>query len=319
MAVLLAGVVAFSDRAEAQPEPRDGTAAYEELAGPGACSFPSEPSEQVHLGVSTEEYAAASACGGYLAVTGPAGVVLVQVTDHCTRCPAGLLDLSRPAFEQIADLGAGRVPVRYQPVRNPPLDQSISVRVKDGSTSGWAQFQVLDHGNPLAQVELADPSGGWRQLPRSADNFWTAASPGPGDAPHRLRITDIYGQTVTVTGIALDPGVQPTDARLYPPPTTPPTTSPPTTAPSTTSTTVPAGAEVFGSTSTTSGETASGEVRPRPSSGPRRGSGRGFDGVVPIFVLLAGGLILARFVTWRRRRHPTPPDLPRWGSNTTGL
>lgn len=316
-AVLLAVVGVFAPRAEAQPEPppRDGTATYKDLTGPGACSFPSQPADRLHVGVSTEEFAGAAACGSYLDVTGPAGVVQVQVTDHCNRCPAGLVDLSRPAFERIGDVGAGRVPAHYEPVRNPPLAAPISVQVKDGSTTSWAQFQILDHGNRLASVELAHPHGGWRPLPRSADNFWTAANPGPGAGPHQFRITDIYGQTATVAGVTLTPVVQPSEARLYPPPAAPPpaTTAPPTTAPGTTSSmTVTVGDDVFDPTPTPPDETAAEEATRRQPSRPRRGSDRGADTVLPIFVVLAGMVVLVRIAAWyRRRRRAASPNLPR--------
>ena len=60
-----------------------------------------------------------------------------------------------------ADVDAGRVPVSYRLVRNPPLAEAISLRVKTGSSRWWLQIQALDHGNPIARFEaLHGPAGG---------------------------------------------------------------------------------------------------------------------------------------------------------------
>jgi hypothetical protein len=53
-------------------------------------------------------------CGKYAKVTGPNGTVRVKIVDTCPPCAYGSLDLSPTAFEQIADLAAGRVPITWQ-------------------------------------------------------------------------------------------------------------------------------------------------------------------------------------------------------------
>jgi len=216
VAACCVGVTAAPARADIQPT--DGMATFTDLTGGGACAFPGEPPDNLHVGISTAEFGTADVCGAYLDVRGPKGTVRVLVTDHCNNCRPGLLDLTRKAFAQLADVGAGQVPVHYELARNPPLARPISVRVKDGSSTGWFQVQVLDHGNALASVELGTATGHWRRLRRSPDNHWMAANPGPGDGPFTLRVTDIYDQSVELYDIALAPGeIQPTVARLYQP------------------------------------------------------------------------------------------------------
>lgn len=111
--------------------------------------------------------------------------------------------------------------------------------MKEGSSRWWLQIQGLDHGNPLARFELQAPV-------HTDDNFWMAENPGPGDGRLTVRITDIYGQSVTIPNIALAPNqIQRTTARLYgpsaAPPPAPPSSSPPTTtSPPSTTTTAPA-------------------------------------------------------------------------------
>lgn len=52
-------------------------------------------------------------CGRTIKVKGPKGSVTVKVVDTCPGCGSGALDLSPAAFEKIADLSAGRVPISW--------------------------------------------------------------------------------------------------------------------------------------------------------------------------------------------------------------
>ena len=253
---LVAGVVGAAGTAGAEVVPGAGTATYYDSVDGGNCSLPAAPADHLDVALSHVEYGTADACGGYLDVTGPSGSVRVLITNQCPECQVGHLDLSKTAFARIGPMEAGQIDVTYSLVRNPPLDRTLALRVKSGSSRWWMQIQPLDHGNPIARFELQTDSG-WRSLVHSDDNFWTAENPGPGDGPFTVRITDIYGQSATVDGITLSPDqVQRTSARLYgagaasgsaaPPDTTaPPTTAAPTTAapttaaPTTSSTTTP--------------------------------------------------------------------------------
>ncbi|KAF9112259.1 hypothetical protein BGX27_003697 [Mortierella sp. AM989] len=54
------------------------------------------------------------ACGQCLQVTGPNGIIQVQIVDMCPGCKSGSLDLTPGAFAKIADLDKGRVPISWQ-------------------------------------------------------------------------------------------------------------------------------------------------------------------------------------------------------------
>ena len=206
---------AWGPPAGAEVVPGDGIATFYESNDGGNCMGTGPPADRLDVALSHVEYGTADACGGYLDVTGPRGSVRVLITNQCPECPVGHIDLSSTAFARIADPVAGRVPVSYALVRDPPLAQPIAIRVKEGSSRWWMQVQALDHGNPLAAFEL-QTAGGWRSLVRTEHNYWTAENPGPGDGPFTVRITDIYGHAVTIDGIALAPEqVQRTGARLY--------------------------------------------------------------------------------------------------------
>jgi expansin len=313
-------------------EPLDGTATFTDLTGPGACSFLGEPPDNLHVGLSSFEYGTATDCGGYLDVTGPLGTVRVKITDHCRRCEPGLVDVTRTAFSRIADVGAGRVPVSYRLVRNPPLAESISLRVKDGSSRWWLQVQALDHGNPIARFEALRDDGGWRPLVHTADNYWAAQDPGLGDGPFTFRITDVFGQQVTIDQVALAPGVvQPTAARLYPaaggspgePNAVPPTRHGDTSSPAQASaepgtglvpplsilppTTTPSRGSTARTSDDADGDDPDGEGAAAPGS---RGDDDSHPGTAPIGPLLVLAVATAGFAWWRTRRA---------GGRTSGL
>ncbi|WP_170317126.1 expansin EXLX1 family cellulose-binding protein [Acrocarpospora corrugata] len=185
---------------------------YDPVTGPGNCSLPA--SGRLFVSVAAGEYAGSAACGGYLDVTGPRGTVRVQVVDQCTKCRKGDLDLSRPAFSKIAEPEQGVARVVYDRVRNPEVARPLAFRVKAGSSIYWLAVQVLDHGNPLRTVRIRDGAH-WRDLRRGGDNYWVFEH-SPGEGPFTIKVTDVFGQHATASGVDLAPGrVQRTTKRLY--------------------------------------------------------------------------------------------------------
>ncbi|XP_021741351.1 EG45-like domain containing protein [Chenopodium quinoa] len=102
-----------------------GFAVYHTHRTPSAC-YGSQDNGPWITGVSNAHWNNRGACGRYFKVTciGGAnlaphpckrGSVTVKVTDLCSSC-AGDLNLSQEAFNAIADLRAGKVRVRYDPV-----------------------------------------------------------------------------------------------------------------------------------------------------------------------------------------------------------
>jgi expansin (peptidoglycan-binding protein) len=181
---------------------------------------------------------ASGGCGGVLDVTGPKGTARVMVTDQCPECEPGHLDLSQDAFAKLGDLSAGIIPISYEAVADPPLPGPLAIRVKEGSSIWWTAFLVINHGNPLASVELKRPDGSWLALERTPYNQWLKQD-GAGEAPYSLRITDLQGHRVVVNGIALEPTVVQTSGVFMYGTTSTPTTSttrPTTTLPTTSST-----------------------------------------------------------------------------------
>jgi expansin len=192
-----------------------GIATHYVLTGLPNCSYSSPPAADFFVALSPSEYDGAAACGGYMTVTGPDGSVTVQVIDQCPDCATGHIDLSEPAFAELAPLSAGLINVRYQYLADPPLPGPITMEVKSGSSQYWLALLADNTGNPLASVQVESASGGWISLARADYNYWIAQS-GAGAGPFTVLLTDTEGHQVTVHDVALDAGaVQSTGVYMY--------------------------------------------------------------------------------------------------------
>ncbi|MCX4762948.1 RlpA-like double-psi beta-barrel domain-containing protein [Streptomyces sp. NBC_01275] len=177
---------------------------YDVGNGDGACSF-GPTTDVMTAAMNTADYETSKACGAYVLVRAAGGAsVTVRITNECPApCAPGQLDLSTQAFARLAALSAGRIPITWSLV-SPSVSNTISIRYKTGSSQYWCGVQALGHRNPLARLEVRT-SGGWRALPRTEYNYFLSEQgSGCGSA---IRITDVYGEQLTVDGIAVRPDV----------------------------------------------------------------------------------------------------------------
>ncbi|WP_405713928.1 expansin EXLX1 family cellulose-binding protein [Streptomyces xanthophaeus] len=182
--------------------------AYAAADGNGACLF--GPSDDLMIAaMNTTDYESSKACGAYVHVRAANGAsITVRITNECPLpCAPGQLDLSEQAFAKLAELKVGRIPITWSLV-SPRTSDTLSLRYKTGSSAHWCGIQVIDHRNPVARLEVRT-SKGWRKLPRTDYNYFLSAD--GGGCGGAIRITDIYGEQLTVDGTALLPNVaQPT-------------------------------------------------------------------------------------------------------------
>src|SRR3989304_1862092 len=182
------------------PNPiQQGIATYYHATGDGACMFGPSPQDLLVAAMNAEEYDNAAVCGAYVKVTGPQGAVTVRIVDLCPECKTGHLDLSQEAFEQIADLYLGVVPITWQVV-SPDLDGPIAYHFKDGSNQWWTAVQIRHHRNPIAKLDYLN-EGQWVTVPRTAYNYFVQTHPGMGPGPYTFRLTDYYGNQLIDSGI----------------------------------------------------------------------------------------------------------------------
>ncbi|MFC4070647.1 expansin EXLX1 family cellulose-binding protein [Actinoplanes subglobosus] len=193
---------------------KSGKATFYDLAGTsGNCSF-EVPADDLYVALGPSEYSAGASCGAYLDVTGPKGKVRVKVFDSCPECPAGHIDLSRTAFKKIGNEIDGIIPIKYKLVTNPSTPAGISVRIKEGASQYWFAARIDNHANLLSSVKVASGGGSFKSAHRTDFNYWLIDA-GAGSGPFKIKITDVYGNTATVTGIKMSPGaVQKTSTRI---------------------------------------------------------------------------------------------------------
>lgn len=186
--------------------------AYAAADGNGACLF--GPSDDLMIAaMNTTDYESSRACGAYVRVRAANGAsITVRITNECPLpCAPGQLDLSEQAFAKLAELKVGRIPITWSLV-SPRTSDTLSLRYKTGSSAHWCGIQVIDHRNPVARLEVRT-SKGWRKLPRTDYNYFLSAD--GGGCGGGIRITDIYGEQLTVDGTALLPNVaQPTGVQF---------------------------------------------------------------------------------------------------------
>ncbi|GAB3162344.1 hypothetical protein GCM10027059_14860 [Myceligenerans halotolerans] len=185
---------------------------YEAADGNGACLF--GPSDDMMIAaMNTTDYETSQACGAYVLVRAENGAsVTVRITNECPLpCAPGQIDLSKQAFAKLAELQVGEIPITWS-LLSPGTSDTISIRYKDGSSQWWCGIQVIGHRNPVAKLEVA-VGGGWRSLPRTEYNYFLAED-GSGCGSD-IRITDIYGERLTVSGLAVRADVvQPTTVQF---------------------------------------------------------------------------------------------------------
>ncbi len=176
-----------------------GIATYYNATGAGACMFDASPQDLMVAAMNAEEWNSSAYCGAYLSVSGPKGSIVVRVVDLCPECKTGHLDLSAQAFAQIAEPVQGIVPITWWAI-SPDLSGPIQYHFKDGSNQWWTAVQIRNHRNPIAKFEYWNGSQ-WISVARTEYNYFVQTGPGMGLGPYSFRVTDIYGNVLTDSGI----------------------------------------------------------------------------------------------------------------------
>jgi hypothetical protein len=168
--------------------------------------------------MNASDYNGSSACGGVIVVTNEdTGLsVTVRIDDQCPECAPGDVDLDQDAFAQIADIATGRIPIRWRYRAN---DQAGSIKLvfKEGSSQWWTGVQVRDHLYPISRLEyrVTGSGNGYQEVSRQPYNYFVDAS-GFGVGPYDFKITDFWGQSVEVSGVALTLGSEINTGRQFP-------------------------------------------------------------------------------------------------------
>lgn len=185
---------------------------YAAADGDGACML-GPSSDMMIAAMNYTDYQDSEACGAHVVVHAADGAsITVLITNECpSPCAPGQLDLSQQAFAKIADPSAGRISVTWQ-LLSPSTTAAISIRYKTGSSQWWCGIQVIGERNPVARLDVSTASG-WLQLPRADYNYFLSTN-GAG-CGHPVRVTDIYGQQLTIAAMPIQTNViQATDLQF---------------------------------------------------------------------------------------------------------
>lgn len=189
-----------------------GVATFYDADGSGACMYDAS-GDVMTAAMNSTDYETAKACGAYVLVRAANGAsITVRITNECPGdCAPGQIDLSAEAFAKLAQPSAGKIPITWT-LASPSAADTVSVRYKTGSSRYWCGIQVIGHRNPVARLEVRAGSG-WRQLSRAEYNYFISDDgSGCGGA---IRVTDIFGEQLTLNGVALTPNaVQSTGAQF---------------------------------------------------------------------------------------------------------
>jgi expansin (peptidoglycan-binding protein) len=195
------------------PAEASGEGTYYAADGTGNCSFDASPNDLLVAAMNGPDYNTAAWCGACVEVSGPNGKVTVRIVDQCPGCAHGDLDLSPEAFQMIAPLSAGRVPITWHEVAC-NVSGPIAYHFKDGANAYWTAIQIRNHRYPIASVE-AQAGADWRAISRLSYNYFVEAS-GLGPGPYVLRVTDTRGHVLDDADIALGDNVTRTGAAQFP-------------------------------------------------------------------------------------------------------
>lgn len=176
-------------------ETRSGEATYYAADGSGACSFDASPDDLLVAALNAPDWEGSGYCGACAAVDGPDGSVSVRIVDLCPECASGDLDLSPQAFERIAAVERGRVPISWSFV-SCDVDGPVRYRYKDGTNQWWTAVQVQNHKLPIVSLEWSSDGQSYHPTQRQDYNYFLDDA-GFGDNPVTVRITAIDGQVLT--------------------------------------------------------------------------------------------------------------------------
>lgn len=181
-----------------------GVATFYDADGGGACLFDHPSADLMVAAMNTADYETSKACGARVQVRAANGATItVRIVDECPGdCQVGQIDLSQEAFARLADPTLGRIPITWSLV-SPDAAGSLAMRYKDGSSQYWCGLQVIDHRNPVARLEVS-VNGAYKALERTSYNYFL--SPDGAGCGSTIRVTDIYGESLTIPALPIQPG-----------------------------------------------------------------------------------------------------------------
>ena len=180
-----------------------------------ACSYPAGTLPVWTAALNTSDFRGALACGSCLRVQPSFGSlsVVVQVVD--LGGATGIL-LSQAAIDTIATPGTSALTVDWQLVPCDTQADALTYLIKDGSNANYIGVQIGHQRYPVSNVVAVGSGAQTVPFTLKTYNYWESTVAGIGAAPLTLRSTDINGQVVEDTGIAVTAQARTTGAGQFP-------------------------------------------------------------------------------------------------------
>ena len=169
-----------------------------------ACGLPC-PEDDLWVAINPTDFRNSAVCSACMAVEGPLGEVVVEVIENCAgACADGEIELSRTAFETIADLDEGRADVSWKLV---PCEREgpIAFAFETDSDEWWAGIQVRNPALPVSGLAIRIGGGEWTALEMDGWNHFPVSAD-LGGGPFDFRVTAIDGQELLEEDVAYRPG-----------------------------------------------------------------------------------------------------------------
>lgn len=185
----------------------------------GNCGIFVEEGDFYHCAMNHAQYDSSSACGGCVRIFGPKDEITLQVVDRCPECKFGDIDLSTEAFERIAQLKDGRIPIRWQFV---PCDGGEDIKIRFAAGSSQFYFKALFYNtrHRIAKVEYRKSDGTFSPIHREMYNYFVAQGGIDEDkskiGPYTFRLTDSEGGEILLQDIAYEADVEISTEKQFP-------------------------------------------------------------------------------------------------------
>ena len=186
----------------------DGTQ-YGGVAGGtgGNCGLPVVSGNFYHAAMNQIQYDSSTACGACVRILGPKGEITLQIVDRCPECKFGDIDMTTEAFEQLADLKDGRIPIKWQYVTCPQAND-IRIVFAPGSGPYYFKAQLRDSYYPISKLEYKKKEGAFQTIHREIYNYFVQEGGIDEDkqraGPYHFRITSVTGQTLETDSVLFD-------------------------------------------------------------------------------------------------------------------
>lgn len=177
----------------------------------GNCGIYVEEGDFYHCAMNHIQYDSSSACGGCVRILGPKDEITLQVVDRCPECKIGDIDLSTEAFEKIAQLKDGRIPIRWQYV---PCDGSDDIKIRFAAGSSQFYFKALFYNTRyrIAKVEYQRLNGDFTPIHREMYNYFVEQSGIDEEkskiGPYTFRLTDSEGQQIIIPNVEYEADIE---------------------------------------------------------------------------------------------------------------